>query len=519
MAFLLDMEGEVLSELRSRSRNLIYQRDPVAWLYDVLGKRWWSKQEEIAWSFFHHEQTLVKSCNGVGKTFLGADLVTWFATVHPPTETSVMVSAPVRNQIDEVMFRYLRANYGEAAARGYPFVGEITRFPKWRTDDPYDLDLVVPRRPSDQNLLSAFQGVHNVHVAVVLDEAGGLQEDFFIGANAVTTNEHARILGIGNPDKRNTAFHKRFKDRKSFADWHLFTIGADDSPNFTGEIIYPEDLERDALAKSQLVKVSWAKMMRRSALPGVVKAKVDGEFPDEDDTTFFSQDAINLSYNQELTVKPSAIVRRTLGVDLAYSGEDKCVAYLNVGGQIRLVKEWDRTTGTEHMQSAAIIHELAKKNEVDEVRVDAAGTGAGVFSNLKTETQFADRRYTLIGVLGANRSPDSNKWANARAWHYDAFRTRMNKGQIDLDPNDQALRTDLEAQSYRMTLRNQLLITPKKELKAHGIHSPDHLDAAIYSDIDFSAMTDGPAAGADEDDQLVEDPWVFLGLTRAGMPV
>jgi hypothetical protein len=519
MAYLLDLEGELLADLRTRSRNLLYQQDPVAWLWDVLGKRWWSKQEEIAWSFWEHDQTLVKSCNGVGKSYLGADLVTWFATVHPPQETSVMVSAPVRNQIDEVMFRYLRENYGEAAARNTPFVGEITRFPKWHVDEPYDIDLVVPRRPSDQNLLSAFQGVHNVHVAVVLDEAGGLQEDFFIGANAVTTNDDAHILGIGNPDRRNTAFHKRFKDRISFADWHIFTIRADDSPNFTGEVIYPDDPEKDALAKSKLVKVSWAAMMRRSALPGVVKAKVDGEFPDEDDTTFFAQDAINRAYNTDLTPKAGTPARRTLGVDLAFSGEDKSVAYLNVGGHIRKVDEWNRTAGVEHMQSATRIHELAKKHEADEVRVDAAGTGAGVYSNLKTEDRFADRRYILIGVLGANRSPNSNRWLNARAWHYDTFRRRMNDGLIDLDMNDTELRTDMEAQWYKITRKSQLQITSKQEQKAHGLHSPDHLDAAIYSDIDMTAFVDTPGAGAEDADTAIVDPWQMAALTAVGMPI
>jgi hypothetical protein len=260
-------------------------------------------------------------------------------------------------------------------------------------------------------------------------------------------------------------------------------------------------------------------MMRRSALPGVVKAKVDGEFPDEDDTTFFSQDAINLAYNQELKPKPGSPTRRVLGVDLSYTGEDKCTAYLNVGGYIRMVDEWDRTTGTEHMESAKRIHELAKKHEADEVRVDSAGTGSGVYSNLKTEPQFGDGRYVLIGILGANRSPNSNVWKNARAWHYDSFRTLMNRGKIDLDPNDKALRTDLEAQSYKITDRKQILITSKEEMRRHGIHSPDHLDAAIYSAIDMSAYTEGPAAGAEDGDMLVVDPWEALALSRAGMPV
>jgi hypothetical protein len=361
VGLLLDLEGDLLSELRKRSTNQLYQRDPEAWLWDVLGKRWWSKQREVAWSFWGNPKTLVKSANGVGKSQLAGDLGTWFATVHPPEETVVMISAPVRNQIDEVLFRYLRENYSLAAARKMPFIGEITRWPKWKTTEPYDIDIVVPRRPSDANLLAAFQGIHNTHVAVILDEAGGLQEDFYIGADAVTTQEHARILGIGNPDRRNTAFHKRFVDREAFIDWNLFTIAATDTPNFTGEILFPDDLEMDLKVKSKMIKVGWVAMMRRSALPGVVAAKVDGEFPKENEDAFFAQTTIDAAHNAELTPELGSPVFRYLGVDIAYTGADKSMAYLNVGGHIRKVHEWDKINGVEFMDQARLIHRLAKQ--------------------------------------------------------------------------------------------------------------------------------------------------------------
>ncbi len=519
MTYLDTLEGEVLAEMRKRSRNLLYQTDPQAWLWDVLGVRLWSKQAEVMQSFVDNTFTLVKSCNGVGKTQVAGFAVCWFGNVFETLGTSIMVSAPVRQQIDEMMFRYLRSAYQMSVERGRKLVGEIMpRKPSWIVADTYKHDLVTAKRPADGNLLSSFQGTHNDHVAVILDEAGGLAEDFYIGANAVTTNQHARILAIGNPDKLNTAFHRRFTDRVRFSDWNTITIGAEQTPNFTGESIYPENPELDRKIKARLVQVEWAAMMRRSALPGVVAAKVDGEFPTADDSTFFDADTKTKAWDTDLD--PASTEHRWLGVDLSYSGEDQCVAYLNHGGKIRLVDTWNRYTGTEHMESAARIHKLAKKYEVHEVRVDAAGTGSGVYSNLKTESQFADRRYVLVGILGANSSPNRNVWVNARAWHYDSFRKGMRTGQIDLDMLDDGLREDMDVQSWFPTGRGQIQITSKTELKKAGLHSPDHLDAAIYSFVDLREMTEGPSAGAEDGDVLLADPWSMLDQYElAGMPL
>lgn len=512
MGYLGTLESELLSEIRRRSRNLLYQRDPQAWLWDVLGVRLWSKQAEIIESFAVNQFTLVKSCNGVGKTQVGGFGVAWFGNVHPPLETSIMVSAPVRAQIDEMMFRYLRAAYQMSVERGKRLVGEIMpRQPRWIVSDVYKHDLVVPKRPADSNLLSSFQGVHNDHVAVVLDEAGGLQEDFYIGANAVTTNEDAHILAIGNPDRRNTAFHRRFKNPE-FDDWNRITIGAEDSPNFTGECIYPDDLDLDRKIKSRLVQVKWAEMMRKSALPGVVKAKVDGEFPDEDEATFFDEATKQRAWDTEL--EPPNTAHKWLGVDLSYSGEDQCVAYLNHGGRIRVVDTWNRYSGTEHIESARRIHRLAAQYECDQVRVDAAGTGSGVYSNLKTLEEFASRRYVLVGILGANRSPNPNVWLNARAWHYDSFRKAMALGEVDLDYQDIDLRTDMEAQSWTTTGRQQIKVTSKEELRRQGVHSPDHLDACIYSFVDMSAYLEGPAAGLGPGDEFALDPYDLFDLEQ-----
>jgi len=497
---------EALEDLRLRSKKAIYQRDPEAWLWDILGKKWWSKQQEVGWSIVENEFTIVKSSNGVGKSALAADVISWFVSVHDPRETTVLVTAPVREQIDTVMFRYLNDNYRIAAERGTPLIGEITRWPKWTVNELNGRDIVLPKRPADQNLISSYQGIHDRNVLVVMDEAGGLPEDMFIGANAVTTNEHARILAIGNPDKRNTGFHRRFTD-DGFKDWNRITISSYDTPNFTGEIIHPEDLDLDKKIKSMLVQKKWADMMIRSAHASVIAAKVYGEFPEEGDDTFFTQEVLNTAFDKQIEPDDESV--KILGVDISYRGEDSTTAYLNTGGRIRRVDSWNKTG---HVETADRIHRLALDHGAHQVRVDAAGTGAGVFEILGNLKQYEDRLYTLIGINGANSSPDKNRWLNSRAWAYDMMREGMALGKVDLDFEDLELKTELTVQTYEFTKRNQLQMTSKSSMRSAGIKSPDHLDAVIYSYMDLSHMTDpSPIDQLNPGDRIYVDPEEYGG--------
>lgn len=494
MSGLFEVAGGAFDDIQARSQKRLYQTDPEAWLWDVLGRRWWSKQAEIAHSVVGdgHSQTftLVKSANGTGKTQLGADLMTWAVAVHDPREVTVLATANVFSQISDNAFKYITTNYGtvdERIRKG--LLPEVSRLPGRVVSKPavrYDLgnglmpkDIVIGRRPSDTNLISSFQGTHDNFVFVLMDEAGGLPEDLWVGAYAVTTNEHTAIMAIGNPDELNTGFHRRFEDPEKYSDWARYTLSAYDTPNFTGEIIYPENPELQKLMQSKMIQVEWADRMKREAHPDVYRAKVLGEFPESSDSSFFTPSTIAKAYNTE--IEPEEDDYRYLGVDLAFSGADQSTVYLNVGGRIRKVTSWNHED--DFMVVARKVHELALKHSVDQLRVDAAGTGRGVFSLL--DTQFPDATYLLVGVQGGKGSPDTAQWAQARAWHFDTFRRKMAMGEIDLDSNDEDLRTEMTVQTYELNNKGAIQVTPKAVMRKAGLHSPDFLDAAIYSAIDL----------------------------------
>ena len=152
--YLSDVLDGAIGEMREKSRLRIYQNDPQAWLADVLGKRWYSKQAEIVDSFMSSTRTAVKSANGCGKSAVVADLITWIVATGVPSETLCIVSAPTLSQIEKVIFAYLKVNKGLADSRGMVLPGRITETLAWKLDGDNGAEfLVFGKRPSDQDIV------------------------------------------------------------------------------------------------------------------------------------------------------------------------------------------------------------------------------------------------------------------------------------------------------------------------------------------------------------------------------
>jgi hypothetical protein len=169
----------VVAELRRRSKNSLYLKDPAAWASDVLGKKLWSKQADIAQSVVDNTHTAVVSCNGAGKSAVAGVLGSWWIAVHDPYEVAMIASAPTYPQIARVLFRELTDNHKIAALNGMALPGYITQGQEWKMNDEYGTLLGFGRRPADTDIVSAFQGIHRRYVFVILDEAGGIPEDLY----------------------------------------------------------------------------------------------------------------------------------------------------------------------------------------------------------------------------------------------------------------------------------------------------------------------------------------------------
>lgn len=460
----------VIADLRKRSKNSVYLTDPEAWAQDVLGKSLWSKQKEIAESVVHNTHTAVVSCNGAGKSALAGIMGAWWIAVHDPYEVALICSAPTYPQIARVLFRELKDNHKLAAERGFSLPGHINQSEEWKLDDSYGTLIGFGRRPADTDIVSAFQGIHRRFVFVVLDEAGGIPLDLYTATEAVTNTADARVLAIGNPDRRGTEFHRIFREDPT---WNKISISAYDTPNFTGEDV-PENLKPLLIQREwvEKQKISWGEESAR------FKSKVLGEFPDETDNTFFSQAAIDKAVDTEIADDTQQTT--VLGVDLARFGEDESVVYMNRGGRCRKIQTWSKATAIE---SANRVHKLAIDNAATEVRVDAAGLGGPVVDML---ANLANNRYVVISMIGSAASPDRMRWLNARAHIYDGLREAMIDGKLDLDPDDKTLLDEMLMIQYKFSPKGAIQIESKDDMRSRGVKSPDSLDALTYATADLS---------------------------------
>lgn len=428
--------------------------------------------------------------------------------------------------------------------------------------------LASGRKPPDQDAVSMFQGLRSQHgmTYVWFDEAGGMSRQMFTAAEAVMTGDAARFGGIGNPDNAGTEFQQAFEDKIKSAEYNLHTISVFDTPVYTGERVYPHTPEGDRMEAQMLRALTskrWvAHKSRIWATGGEVRpdpefpedrrydmrvdkvgaepvdprehlgkevlerdgktylvldkvkwdarglSKVLGEFPGDNDTSFFPQAVINIAHGT--SIPEDLAVRPMLGVDIARYGADESVVFINRGGQCRIFDSWGKA---DTVESARKVHDLAQSVNAAEVRVDASGVGGGVFDMLNKLEEFRGKVYQLIGVDGGTRSPDNRRWANARAHNHDQLRSRMASGDIDLDYDDRELAEQLLNVTFRFTDRGAIQITPKDEMRTVMDGSPDRLDALIYSVLDTTplfAEAEGPQPG----DIVLKDPWTMLADVR-----
>lgn len=531
-----------MDEIERKSKKTLYQTDYLAWASDVLGRRYYEKMAEIATTIATPDngktRTAVKSANGCGKSFLLSDLGTWWVTAFPPEESLAIFSANGRDQIERVVFKYLKDNYGYMKTHNHAPVGWINESLEWKYSKPDgsgNESVAFGKRPADTDIVSSFQGTRKARTFVGFDEMGGLPEDLFTAAEAVTTGGDTRFAGIGNPDRRGTSFYDRFNQKSYAEDWNLFTISAYELPTLTGEIVYPDEPEKQAkMLVSGMTTRDWVENKERawrseqadgSLKPnGLFKAKVLGEFPAEDDSTFFPE--VDIVAAMERDIEPGDYI--IAGVDLGFAGEDECVFMVNRGGYCRIFEEEisfhddegnviGKTSGTWNralpQETSRRIHAIAQYIGADEVRVDASGAGIGVYDNLLNYREFENREYILHGVRGGTASSDINQWAKTRDEQHDNLRKLLHEGLLDLDPDDAKLKDELLIITYDFTTRGAIAITPKKLLKNQFGGSPDRLDALIYATSDMSFLS-GPQAGdvvGYDQDADIEQDHAFYG--------
>lgn len=452
----------------SRVKRKSYVTDPQAWAEDKLEAFLWSKQREIVASVVANRRTAVRSSHGPGKSWLAGLLAAWWIDSHPEGEAMVVTTAPTHRQVHGILWEEIRKQH-----RKGQLPGRVLMTDQWYLGDSL---IGEGRKPADHDG-DGFQGTHRRYVLVILDEACGVPGNLYTGAESITTNEHCRILAIGNPDDPSSPFAEACRPNSG---WNVIGISTFDTPNFTGETI-PEQLVD--LMPSRVWQEG--RLKKWGADSPLYVSKVLGQFPESSEDTLIPLSWIVRAQNNEIT--PRKFDESKLGVDVARFGSDRTIVYHYHGGRIRLQLDATKQATTE---TAGRVANLWKTLRTTDINVDGVGVGAGVVDMLDEDG------YPVNDMQAGGGSSEPERFLNARAEWYWILRTMFERDLVDLDPEDEELASQLSSIRYKHTRRGQIQIESKDDMKKRGMPSPDRADAVMLAANDLIDLKSSDSIGA-----------------------
>lgn len=468
-----------------------YLHDPAGWVRDVLHEHLWSKQVEISESVRDERYTAAPSAHDTGKSYVASRLVAWWLSVHEPGTAFAVTTAPTTKQVEAVLWREIK----KARKRG-GLPGRITLEAQWYLPIGGEDELVAyGRKPQDltnaEEAATAFQGIHARYVLVVLDEACGIPLWLWNAVDSLVTNEHSRVLAIGNPDDPSSHFEKVCRPGSG---WNVIPIDGLETPNFTDEPV-PAEL-RDLLLSPTWVAERRVRWGEKSSL---FISKVRGWFPEASDDLLISPAMVRAA--QERDLSGAAIGDPgSYGWDIGELGPDETVGYLNRAGMVRHVYSAQRQ---ETMATAGAIAAELREHPDRRSVVDKIGVGSGVYSRLREQS------LEVFGFGAGERALDPLRYINRRAEAWWALRQAFVDGDIDLDPEDLDLAAELQAPKWGRDSRGRVWVESKKSMRKRGVASPNRADAVMMSFVRGSALVLDdvlePAAGGSDEGELITD--------------
>jgi hypothetical protein len=448
-----------------------YVGDPVGWVRGKLKQFVWTKQQHILESVRDNRKTAVRSCHGVGKSHIAATAACWWLDTHEPGTAFVVTSAPTFPQVRAILWRYIRRVH-----KAGKLPGRVNQT-EWHLGDEL---VAFGRKPADHDE-SAFQGIHARFVLVILDEAGGIPEQLWVAADALTTNTDCRILAIGNPD--NPASHFR-KVCSGGSGWNVIGISAFDSPNFTGEEV-PRDVAQ------ALVSREWVEEKQREWGEDnpLYLAKVLGQFAaDHPNQVVRQSDVSRCRLVPDAALADDALLPVELGVDVGGGGDETVIRERRgrVAG-----REWRALTDRPE-QIAPLVLAAIRETGATKVKVDSIGIGFGVIGELRNAAGRGEHRAHIDAVNVAEKASEPDKYINLRAelwWELGRVLSEQDGWDLSTMENADATVAQLLEPRWDVDAKGRIRVEKKDDVRSRLGRSPDNADALLLAFYGGGAQT------------------------------
>ena len=394
-------------------------------------------------------QYAVSSGHGIGKSAMSAWLTWWIASTRPHSKG--VVTANTAPQLESKTWAGVAAWGAKCITRHWFNVSTgkgAMRLTHRQFPDSWRVDAQTCREENSES----FAGLHAANSTpwYLFDEASAIPEKIWEVAEGGKTDGEPMHFVFGNPTRNTGAFAECFGKQR-----HRWVTRQIDS--------------REVAITNKKLLQEWVDDYGEDS--DFVKVRIRGVFPNASSTQFIARSLVDEATRRDAEAANTVGRTACVGVDVARFGDDASVIRTRLGRDARSIAP-KRFKGLDTMQLAARVSEhvnhLAGMGLRVVVFVDGGGVGGGVVDRLR---QIG---IDVIEVQFGAAARDPRKYLNRRAEMWGAMRDWLAVGCID---KDETLATDLTSVEYQFTLKDQIQLERKEDMKKRGLASPDDADA------------------------------------------
>ena len=476
------MDDTAFSEFLDESIPL-WRDDPVMFFREVLNFEPDEWQAQAARDLAANPKVSIKSGQGVGKTGLEAAVFLWFVTCFP--HPRIVATAPTKQQLHDVLWSEISKWMSKSEL--------LSILLKWTKTYVYMVGEekrwfgVARTATKPENM----QGFHEDNMLFIVDEASGVADPIMEAILGTLSGANNKLLLCGNPTRTSGTFYDSHTRDRALYKCH--TVSSVDSSRTNKENI-------DSLIR----KYGWDS--------NVVRVRVRGEFPEQEDDVFIRLSWIESSINTELEPetakalgcffddKGRKIIDRNgvdsidIGCDVARFGDDRTVIGYKINEVAKIFKKYNGQDTTWTAGNICRLYnslvDLYKFKKKIYVKIDDGGVGGGVTDQLREIKRREPERYKMMEIVPIHfGQPIKHKYYYDTTTYMmgiiremlEPFDDAGNPRQPTLVlPNDDDLVGQLSCRKYSY-VGGKIKVESKKEMKERGLSSPDEADCMLLT--------------------------------------
>lgn len=436
----------------------LYQKNPVLFAEEVCSFHPDEWQRNVLIDIAGYTKVSVRSGHGVGKTSVEAIVLLWFLSCF--RFPKVIATAPTRQQLNDILWSEVEKWRSKS-----PLLQELLTWTKtYVYMKGYEKRWFAVAKTASEP--ENMQGFHEENMLIIVDEASGVEDAIMEAILATLSGKNNKLLMCANPTRTTGTFYDSHNRDRGMYKCHRVS----------------------SLDSARTNKENIASFIRKyGEHSNVVKVRVYGDFPAQEDDVFLPLPLIEQSVINELDTEK--IYKITMGVDVARYGDDETIIATNAGGDIdipvvRHGQSLMTTVGDIVMQYKRLIKEYPNYKGVITVNIDDTGLGGGVTDRLEeVKEEERLRRLEIVPVNFGSKPPQDgseDRYQDISTYMWATLKTLMENREVRI-VNDEELVAQLSVRKYSITSTGKIMLESKKAMKDRGIKSPDRGDAVVLS--------------------------------------